>query len=160
MRFLLRAGAPALVVLAFAALSATGIPAATAPDVEARADRDPDPGGNFTLTFTVRSHQTANYTIIVAPRPEFAFMDLSNGTRTLAIENGSAADFNFQIQVARSARQGTYVVSYSVMRGEATVKMGTVEVKVGSVGSCSSFVLVLPVSGMALGLAWAGRPRR
>jgi len=154
------AGALALAMVAFAALLPPVLTAATPPDVEARADRDPDPGGNFTLTFTVRSHQTDNYTVIVAPRPEFAFSDLSNGTRTLAIENGSASDFNFEIQVARSASQGTYVVSYTVLRGAATVKMGTVEVKVGSPGSCSSYALVLPVAGLALGLAWARGPRR
>ena len=137
-----------------------GAGAAPAPKVEAHADGNPDPGGNFTLTFTLASYQTANYTILVSPRPEFSFKDLSNGSRRQMVANGTAADFNFDLQVARSARQGNYVISYSVLREDATVKMGTVEVRVGSPGSCSSFVVLLPVSGLALALACRGRPGR
>jgi len=148
---------PALLILAAAAL-AGAVSAAPAPDVEARTDRSPDPGGNFTLTFTLNSHQTANYTILVSPRPEFAFTDLSNGSRTLPVANGTTMDFNFVIQVSRSARQGTYVVSYSVLRNEATVKMGTVEVQVGSLGFCSSYVVLLPITALAVGLVCARRP--
>ncbi len=154
-----RAVALALLLLAVAALSGA-VSAAPAPKVEARTDRSPDPGENFTLTFTLTSYQTANYTILVSPRPEFAFTDLSNGSRRLVIDNGTTADLNFEMQVARSARQGTYVVSYSVLREEATVKMGTVEVKVGSASSCASFVILLPVVGLAVGVACARRPGR
>ena len=150
---------PALLILAAAAL-AGAVSAAPAPDVEARTDRSPDPGGNFTLTFTLNSHQTANYTILVSPRPEFAFTDLSNGSRTLPVANGTTMDFNFVIQVSRSARQGTYVVSYSVLRNEATVKMGTVDVQVGSLGLCSSYVVFLPITALAVGLVCARRPGR
>jgi hypothetical protein len=134
--------------------------AAAAPDVEARTDRSPDPGGNFTLTFTLNSHQTANYTILVSPRPEFAFADLSNGSQRMLVENGTAGDFNFGMQVSRSARQGNYAISYSVLRENATVKMGTVDVQVGSPGSCSSFVVLLPILGLAPALGLRRRPGR
>jgi hypothetical protein len=134
--------------------------AATTPDVEARTDRSPDPGENFTLTFTLASYQTANYTILVSPRPELAFRDLSNGSRTLEVANGTTMDFNFEMQVSRSAQQGTYAISYSVLRNDATVKMGTVELKVGSLGSCTSFVVLLPVLGLAFGMAYMRRPGR
>ena len=149
----------ALLILALAALSGAAS-AAQAPDVVARADRNPDPGGNFTLTFTLTSYQTANYTILVSPRPESAFTDLSNGSRTFQVASGATTDFNFVMQVSRSARQGTYVVSYSVLRNEATVKMGTVEVQVGSLGFCSSYVVLLPVLALAVGLVCARRPGR
>jgi len=140
-----------------ATLTAT---AATTPKVEARTDRSPDPGENFTLTFSLTSYQTANYTILVSPRPELAFRDLSNGSRTLEVANGTTIDFNFEMQVSRSAQQGTYAISYSVLRNDATVKMGTVEVKVGSLGSCTSFVVLLPVLGLASGMAYLRRPGR
>jgi hypothetical protein len=155
-----RAGALALILLAAAALTAAAGASEPAPKVVARSDRSPDPGGNFTLTFTVTSYQTANYTILVSPRPEFAFADLSNGSQKMPVQNGTSADFSFEMQVGRSARQGTYAMSYSVLREGATVKMGTVDVTVGSAGSCSGFVVLLPVTGLAVGLAWARRPGR
>jgi methionine-rich copper-binding protein CopC len=138
----------------------SGAGAALAPKVEGRADRNPDPGGNFTLTFTLTSYQTANYTILVSPRPEFSFADLSNGSRRQMVANGTAADFNFDLTVARSASKGAYVISYSVLREDATVKMGTVEFNVGTPNDCTSFVVLLPVSGLAIALAYRGRPRR
>jgi hypothetical protein len=155
-----RAGALALILLAAAALTAAAGAAEPAPKVVARSDRSPDPGGNFTLTFTVTSYRTANYTVLVSPRPEFAFADLSNGSQTMLVQNGTSADFNFEMQVTRSAQQGTYAMSYSVLRENATVKMSTVDVRVGALGSCSSFVVMVPIAGLALGLAWARRPGR
>jgi len=135
-------------------------PAAPAPKVVVQTDKNPDPGENFTLTFTLTSYQTANYTILVAPRPELAFRDLSNGSRTLEVGDGNTTDLNFDMQVSRSARQGTYLVSYSVLRNDATVKMGTVEVKVGAASFCASFGIILPIIGVAAGMTCAGRIRR
>jgi len=146
------------VLLSAVLLASLTVQAATTPKVEARADKNPDPGENFTLTFTLTSYQSANYTILVSPRPEFAFTDLSNGSRTREVANGTTADFNFEMQVSRSARQATYLVSYSVMRNDATVKMGTVEVKVGSLGFCSSYVILLPILGLAAGMVCTRRP--
>jgi len=150
----------AFVLLSGVLLASVGVSGAATPKVEARTDRSPDPGQNFTLTFTLTSYQTANYTILVSPRPELAFRDLSNGSRTLEVANGTTMDFNFEMQVSRSAQQGTYAISYSVLRNDATVKMGTVELKVGSLGSCTSFVVLLPVLGLAFGMAYMRRPGR
>jgi len=156
-----RSSLPALCLISLALLR-TAAPAAAAgePDVEARADRDPDPGDAFALTFTIRSHQTASYTIIVSPRPEFAFVDMSNGSKTAEIPGGTTSDLSFDMQVSRSARQGSYLVSYSVQRDNATIKMGTVEIKVGSLGSCTSFMVLVPLSALAVGVAVARRPGR
>jgi hypothetical protein len=150
----------ALVWAAFAVSSSAPATAAPAPDVEARTDRDPDPGENFTLTFRLASHQTANYTILVSPRPEFAFNDLSNGSRRMPVENGSAAEFNFEMSVSRSARSGTYAVSYTVLREDATVKMGTLDVKVGGLSACSSFIILLPAVVIGAAAACSRRPGR
>jgi hypothetical protein len=155
-----RAGALALLFLAAAGLLAAAASALPAPTVVARSDRNPDPGGTFTLTFTLTSRWTANYTVLVSPRPEFAFTDLSNGSRTMPVADGTTADFDFDLQVSRSAPQGTYAVSYTVLRDNATVGMDTLDVKVGAASSCQSFVVLLPVTALALGLAWARRPGR
>jgi len=148
------------VLLSALILGSMTVMAAPAPKVEVRADHDPDPGENFTLTFTLTSYQTANYTILVSPRPEFAFRDQSNGSRTLEMANGTTTDLNFDMQVSSSARQGTYLVSYSVLRNDATVKMGTIEVKVGTASFCASIVVLLPIAGAAFGMVWARRPGR
>jgi hypothetical protein len=155
-----RTGTLAVLLVAALALSSAGARAAPAPKVEARTDRSPDPGGNFTLTFTLASYQTANYSILVSPRPEFAFTDMSNGSRTLEVANGTTTEFNFEMRVSSSARQGTYVISYSVLRNDATVKMGTVEVKIGSLGFCSSYIILLPISCLAVGMVYLRRPGR
>jgi hypothetical protein len=148
------------VLLSGALLASMTVPAATTPKVDAHTDRNPDPGQNFTLTFSLTSYQTANYTLQVSPRPELAFTDMSNGSHTSEVANGTKADFNFDMQVSRSARQGTYLISYSVMRNDATVKMGTVEVKVGSPGFCKSYVILLPILGLAVGMVCMRRPGR
>ncbi len=148
------------VLLSAMLLGSMTVAAATAPKIEVRTDRNPDPGENFTLTFTLTSYETANYTVVVSPRPEFSFTDLSNGSRTLEVGNGTTTDINFEMQVSRSARQGTYAVSYSVLRNDATVRMGTVDVKVGTAGSCISYVFLLPILGVAAGMVRARRPGR
>lgn len=147
-------------LLSAAMLCAMTVTADTAPKVEVQTDRNPDPGQAFTLTFTLTSYRTANYTILVSPRPEFAFTDTSNGSLTREVADGTVTEFNFGLQVSRSARQGAYLLSYSVLRDDATVKMGTFEVKVGQSGSCSSFAILLPVVGLAAGFASMRRAGR
>jgi len=113
------------------------------PDIEVRVSKNPSPGEEFSVHFTLRSHQSANYTITVSPRPEFAFMDESNGSRTYEVPDGAAVDYVFPMKVSRSAAEGEYLFSYTVVREGATVKIDTFTVKVGSL-PCTFGVILLP----------------
>lgn len=154
------AGLLVVVSMVGAVLISAGAFAADPPGVTGRTDRTPKPGESFTLIFSLASNQDANYTITVSPRPEFAFTDLSNGSQTHPVPGGTTLDFQFKMQVSRSARETTYTFSYSVVRDGATVKMGTVDVKVGAGNPCSLSIFLLPVLGVSFGLALARRPGR
>jgi hypothetical protein len=151
-------GTLSLVLVAGLLLPAVQLAEGVSPKVEARTDRTPNPGENFTLIFTLTSYETANYTIQISPRPEFSFMDTSNGTRTRLVENGTTQEFNFPMACSRSAYEGTYTLSYSVTKDGATVKISTLDVKVGSGSSCSSFIILAPLAVVGLGAAsWRRR---
>lgn len=129
-----------LIVLITSPSSADG----TYPDVTVSVSGSPGPGDDFTVIFRVASHQTANYTVTVQPRPEFAFTDNSSGVRTLMIPDGATVEVSFPMTVSRSAAEGEYLFSYSVERDGATVTIDTFTVKVGRM-PCT-FGIALPAS--------------
>ncbi|MGQ9583396.1 MAG: hypothetical protein ACUVV6_07795 [Thermoplasmatota archaeon] len=116
------------------------------PDVMVSVSGSPGPGDDFTVIFRVTSHQTANYTVTVQPRPEFAFTDNSSGVRTLMIPDGATVEVSFPMTVSRSAAEGEYLFSYSVEKDGATVTIDTFTVKVGRM-PCT-FGIALPASLM------------
>ncbi|MEM2868868.1 MAG: hypothetical protein QW379_00395 [Thermoplasmata archaeon] len=123
----------------------------TYPDIQVSTTRDPSPGEEFSTVFTLTSHQSANYTITISPRPEFAFTDGSNGSKTYEVPVGRAVDFIFPMRVSRSAAEGEYLFSYTVVRDGATVKMDTFTVKVGRM-PCTFAVILLPPLAVFLAL--------
>jgi Flp pilus assembly protein TadG len=130
------------------------------PDVTVRQDRTPNKGENFTLIFTLTPDEPGNYTIQVSPRPEMAFMDTSNGSKTFSIATGTSLEYNFPMSISRTASSSSYSISYTVLKDGATIKISTYALNVGGNSACSFAILLVPLLAVGTGAAaFTRRPK-